>query len=521
MVLPAVVTALGTWLGLGFQDFPIIPNSSFFIGFLFVAFLILFYILLFACRTSSSEMNVKRMYRRRQWAPFLYCYALVLLTVASMFNARLTGFPQSSLPQGSQLKLTLQVCDQSSPYITKSGRTYLRFTARLVTAEDSAGTVLRGKERLQVWVAGGTDSLSVALKDSFPIGQVFSTKARIRPAAQDSSGYAEYLARQRIFRRVFVYRWQRGPLAPTILDKVQLLRMSLASMWVLPDKDDDGYKKALLEGICLGYKAGLDDLTKDAYSAAGASHILAVSGLHVGVIYATWLFLLGWLGRKRAPVAAVLMVWIYAVMVGLSASVVRASLMLTLHALGVLLNRRSYGLNAWATAAFLLLIVKPQNLNDWGFQLSFAAVGSLLLYFPLLRNLLSIRNRLLRFFWEILCCSVAVQIGTLWLQVGLFEAIPVYSLLTNMLVIPLGTAIIYLFVVFLLGYSVAGFFPWLCAKTVLGLLYLAGLLNKLVRYVACLPHAVLSVNSDIYLQVILLWGAAYFYSTLRFRTSKS
>ncbi len=460
--------------------------------------------------------------------PFLYACALVLLGTLALLNARYNGTLTGCLPRDSRVNLCLQVYERPQVYITQAGRTYLRFTARLLAAGDSAGSILSGSgaprrigvhEKIQVWLAEADDSLTRRAADRFPTGQIFYTQARPREATQDPD-YAQYLARQGLFCSVFVYRWSAGPLRPTLIDRVRNLRYSLAARWE-SDRPAADREKALLEGLCLGYKANMDKDLKEAYSVAGASHILAVSGLHVGALYATLVWLLGWMGRKRAPCVAVCCIWIYAVMVGLSASVVRSSLMLTLHAAARATGRHNQSMNAWAAAAFVLLVVKPSNLYDWGFQLSFAAVGSLLLFFPLLRNLLSVRNGVLRFFWELFCCSVAVQLGTLWLTAGLFGSVSPVGLPANLLVIPLGTLIIYVFVVFLAGCALAPLTPWLCDLTAHVMLSLAGWLNRTVLFAASLPGATLYLPSDGLMQAILLWAAVYMYMILRLYSSES
>jgi competence protein ComEC len=149
-------------------------------------------------------------------------------------------------------------------------------------------------------------------------------------------------------------------------------------------------------------------------------------------------------GRGRY-VAALALIWVYAAIVGFSASVVRAATMLTVHGVGKMLGCRSSGLNALAVSALIMVIIKPMNLMDAGFQLSYCAVASLLILFPLLRNILSPKNQILKYLWEMLCVTVTVQVGTVWLVYLIFGRVTFWGLLLNFAVVPLCSLILYAF----------------------------------------------------------------------------
>src|SRR5690554_1067704 len=117
--------------------------------------------------------------------------------------------------------------------------------------------------------------------------------------------------------------------------------------------------------------------------------------------------------------------------------------MLTIYGIGKMTGRRSLGMNVLSLTAIILVLIEPMNLYDIGFQMSFSAVLGLILFFPLLRNLLSVRNRFLKYIWELFCCSLAVQMGTLWLTTASFGIIPVYGLFCNLAVVPFCTIILY------------------------------------------------------------------------------
>ena len=218
----------------------------------------------------------------------------------------------------------------------------------------------------------------------------------------------------------------------------------------------DIYKKhtseantGIISAITLGKKDGIDRETKQLFSMSGGSHVLAVSGLHVGIIYMIMLWLTALLPRRRMTIIifhtiTILCLWIYAFICGLPASVVRSALMFSLMSVAVIIERNNVSLNAVFASAFIMLMYKPLYLFDVGFQLSYAAVISIMLFYPKLHSVLTLKNRLLSVVWSMICVSVAAQIGTLPLTVYYFHQIPTYSLLTNFLVIPAAFLIIYL-----------------------------------------------------------------------------
>ncbi|MFA5441647.1 MAG: ComEC/Rec2 family competence protein, partial [Bacteroidales bacterium] len=407
--------------------------------------------------------------------------------------------------------------------------------------------------------------------------------------------YATYMARRGFFRQAYVYQYRRGGERPTLADRLRRLRVPLTGRW-------KGEAGALLSGICLGDRSGISREIRDRFTAAGAGHILAVSGLHVGVLYGSFVLLLGVPRRireerryRKSPSAkqtkplatataatttatatatatatviataasagppnpfemrsrqlalyriysisggvwvhipALLLIWTYAAVVGFSASVVRAALMLSIYGVGKMCGHRTFGLNVLCITALILVVLRPVNLFDPGFQLSFSAVLGLMLFFPLFRNLLSTRNVILKYLWELFCCSLAVQAGTLWLSAGMFGVIPLYGLLCNFVVVPLCGVILYAFLAYLL---LLGSFSLLsCAAvsgTVIGSLavpvenalehitgglhHLAGTLDVVVAFFAHLPGTPILFQPGPAGQLLMFMGAGILYFLLR------
>ena len=271
---------------------------------------------------------------------------------------------------------------------------------------------------------------------------------------------------------------------------------------------DDQY--AIVAAMALGDKSALTHELKDTYSKTGASHILALSGLHLGIIYALLSILV--VGRRWqmiTQVAIILSIWAFVFLVGMSASVVRSAVMLTVYALLALGHRRKMSVNTLAFTAIIMLLISPQALFDVGFQLSFMAVFCILLFVPLFYRPFSaeylMTHRTVSWLWGMVAVSVAAQIGVAPLIAYYFGRFSCYFLLTNFIVIPAATAILYLSLGTLLIPSLG---------TILA--YIVGMLNSTLLYIATLPGATIeglhpsvmltiSIYAVIFATYYLLW----------------
>ena len=219
---------------------------------------------------------------------------------------------------------------------------------------------------------------------------------------------------------------------------------------IIPDKKQFGIATSIL----LGYKNELDNDLQAAFSTTGGAHILAVSGLHVGILYTTLLLPFVPLGNsrkmKRLRQSIILpLMWIFAFITGLSPSVVRATSMLSLHGLAELTGQKSLSLNIAGASAFLMLLYNPLYLFDIGFQLSFSAVVAIITLNPLLLNLYHPNNRITRYVWSLISISCIAQAGTSPLSIYYFHQFPIVFLLTNLFVIPLAGCLIILLIIYL------------------------------------------------------------------------
>ncbi len=205
---------------------------------------------------------------------------------------------------------------------------------------------------------------------------------------------------------------------------------------------------AIAKALTLGIKNELDNELRDAYAAAGAMHVLAVSGLHVGIIFIIMTFLLKkWRNQKYGRIYFVVIslsfLWFYAFITGLSPSVLRAVTMFSFIILAQASRRRTNIYNTLALSAFVLLIYDPYLLFSVGFQLSYFAVLGIVFFQPKIYRLLQFENSLADKIWAITCVSIAAQLATAPLGLLYFHQFPTYFFLSNLVVIPAAFIILY------------------------------------------------------------------------------
>ena len=307
---------------------------------------------------------------------------------------------------------------------------------------------------------------------------------------------------------LLMQRAQQESPQPSRLDRSKIYFLEQRSKLLdrLSESGVDGSAYAVVAAMALGDKSQLTTELRDAYAISGASHILALSGLHLGIIY-TLLSLL--LSRRRwqviSQVVIIVCIWLFVFLVGMSASVVRSAVMITVYALLSLGHRDKMSVNTLAFAAIVMLLFNPKSLFDVGFQLSFMAVLAILLFYPLFESVWSqqflLGHRLFRWLWTTLAVSCAAQIGVAPLIAYYFGRISCYFLLTNLVVVPAATLILYLSLLVLLIPSLAYL-----------LIYIVDALNQLLLWITMLPGASIEGLHPTLLQVWMTYviiGAVY------------
>ena len=192
----------------------------------------------------------------------------------------------------------------------------------------------------------------------------------------------------------------------------------------------------LAAALSLGDKGGLNQEIRENFSNAGAMHVLAVSGLHVGILLGIvqWIFFqVKFLRRKNVYVlCAIVILWFFALLTGLAPSVFRATVMFSVLGFGQLLGKRFFSLNALLVSALFLLMLDAKMLFDIGFQLSYLALLGITFFFQPISNLWIIKNKWLNKLWEGTALGLAAQIGTIPVSLYYFHQFPNYFILTNL-----------------------------------------------------------------------------------------
>ncbi|MEQ8358435.1 MAG: ComEC/Rec2 family competence protein [Cytophagales bacterium] len=313
------------------------------------------------------------------------------------------------------------------------------------------------------------------------------------PKNPESFDYASFMRRKGFLFQVFAKKND-----VLILEKDKgnpLIKMALKIrnyfQFVLEDNISNPDNLHIAKALILGQKDDLPIEVREAFADAGAIHVLAVSGLHVGIIYQILIYLLSFLnklkyGRQSLFFITVMVLFAYAAITGFSPSVSRAVIMFSTLALSKLINRRSDIYNNLALAAFIILIIDPMMIFDLGFQLSFLAVLSIVFFYPYFTNKVEISNSMLDKMYKLSAVSLAAQIGTVPITLYYFHQFPNLFMLSNFIVIPFAGIILSLGIA-LLAFHFLEFFKGLIAY-VLDLSI--SILNKSVFIIQELPYSV-------------------------------
>lgn len=325
------------------------------------------------------------------------------------------------------------------------------------------GSANQGIDNAKYW--GMSGNLLVSIKDSAAFnlgyGDVVLVPAKYNPVDPPFNpgefNYKQYLARQNIYHQAFLYPRQYKIVQnntgnPVIAYSLQL-RKQLVAKFTTHIHDSSAI--AVASTMILGYKADLSDEVLQAYANTGTLHVLSVSGAHVAIVFILLSWALSFLdrwkhGRLIKTLLIITLIWAYALLTGFSPAVNRAALMISLIIIGNNFYRHINPLNLLAVSAFALLLYNPYYLTDVGFQLSYLAVGGLIVFQPVIYKSLQFENKWIDKLWSLCSVSIAAQTITFPLSVYYFHQFPVYFLLSNLFILLPVIAIMYIGLAFLL-----------------------------------------------------------------------
>ena len=286
-----------------------------------------------------------------------------------------------------------------------------------------------------------------SVPNPFSIDHIYLTKTNLEeikaPLNPDQFSYKDYLKNQNIHYQFYVSK-------PNIIQletKTNTLKGIAFNFRHLINRKLKEYnfskdELSIINALLLGQRQYITKDVYDNYTNAGAIHILAVSGLHVGIILLILNLLLKPLERFKHGLylktsLIFILLWLYALIAGGSASIIRATTMFSIVAIGLNLKRSTNIYNTLGISIFILLLFKPSFLFDVGFQLSYAAVFSIVSIQPLIEPLLSFKYKLLDILWKTLTVTVSAQFGIIPISLYYFHQFPSLFWLSNLVVIPL------------------------------------------------------------------------------------
>ncbi len=383
----------------------------------------------------------------------------------------------------------IHVCKLSISEVLNSKDKYNKYYATVELAIDSHGRAYPALGQILVYSYGDSNRMT------FKRGDKLLAKGKIQaieaPINEGDFDYQFYLSVKDIHHSIRIKEesikwidhnhWQ-------LLDKADNIR-SVCNDKIktyINAKQNYGVAEALL----LGYKYDIDANVNQVFAKTGTLHVLAVSGMHVGLIYGLLLWLCGFIGtngyKKLLRFLLLLIgIWGYAMLSGLGASILRATVMFSFMSLAQLTERKTQSFNLLAASAFFLLINDPLCLFDPGFQLSYSAVAGIIFLYPLLRPFCQFNNKIGTYIAELLALSIAAQIFTLPFSLYYFGQFPNLFLLANLVIIPLSTILIFGLIALVISpFDVINQFWGKCLELGLDLNY------KFAESISAIPNAV-------------------------------
>ncbi len=330
--------------------------------------------------------------------------------------------------------------------IPKEKPNSVQIIANVFSCIDSNNIAQKSSGNVILYFEKDSSSLKLLQGDKLYIQSDLSSIAP--PLNPGQFNYKQYLEFNQIYQQGFVSSEHYKLLEQggfSIIGYAATLRDRLLS--ILKKNGLKNNEMAVASALILGYKDDLGEELKHSYSSAGATHVLAVSGLHVGIIFLVLNFLFNIFDKNdkfriTKTLFLLICLWFYATLTGLSPSVVRAATMFSFVAFGKSFARKSSIYNTLASSALVLLVYNPYLIMEVGFQLSYLAVLGIVYFQNLIYKRVYVKNKYLDYIWMITSVSIAAQLTTFPLGLLYFHQFPTYFFISNLFVIPGAMVII-------------------------------------------------------------------------------
>ncbi len=439
------------------------------------------------------------------------------LGIAIMQNT-LQARTKETVLLAAQKNGTIYIMQLTEPLQLKN-KTYK--TAAIIESIGNAQHEIKTNIKIIVHVAVDSSSVSIP---ALTAGSYIATTLWPSPVPDTHNPggfhYKQWLFRNEITHQLYLAKGS-WTLLPSKKSKqyLQVLQQKISNR--LQQNITGKQEKAVAAALLIGYKQDIDSDLMKAYSNTGVIHVIAISGLHLGLIYELLVGVFGWMPSSTikkwtAPPIILLVLWGFALLTGAGPSIVRAAVMFSFIIIAKIVKQNSNIVNALAASAFFLLLLHPFYLWDIGFQLSYAAVLSIVLYQKNIFDALYFKHKWMQACWQLNAVTLSAQILILPLVVYHFHQFPNYFLLSNFIVVPLSSIILYGCLLILPFGSLVYIGKALSVCTS----WLIGSMNWIIQKMNALPYA---TTSDLHINTaqVVLFFIIIASTTLLIQTQKN
>lgn len=428
-----------------------------------------------------------RLFRKSYFSDTIYGAAIALFLFAAGFLLRTEERARPDELSGSRQLITVRLSEYPEKKITSWS---IRAKIISVSGNDS---LRHTRGSLMLWFM--SDTMPSAWKPGDHL------VLNIRPQQVENNGnpcefnYRRYLQGQGIrymaFFRPGDIREYRSGTRHSVKESSLIAAHAMIGAFMRAGLRDESL--GIVTALTIGDKELIEREHLTSFSRSGAMHIMAVSGLHVGMISMALSWMLFFLRGRLLVVRAAIIVpalWAFAFITGLTPSVLRATIMFTFLQAGSLLHRPAASMNSLLASAFIITAARPAVIFEAGFQLSYLAVAFIVAFYYPFYRLIRTKNRIADWLWQMTAVSLVAQAGTLALTVRLFNIFPLLFLLTNIVVIPVSFIVLLLAMLLL----IASPFPPLSS-------FLAFILDHLARFTLSFTSTISSVGHGVIMNI--------------------